>query len=191
MTRRNKLGFALVVAASIALLFGAFASSAATANDARQPLEYDVYLKLDGIDGEGTARGYEKWIPLTSVHLGVTNAANAATGGSGRGSKATATPVVVTKRPDAASVPLFLATANGTFIKKGVIAFVTRGDAPRTVLSYELNDVAIASYEADNAFETLELSYAALTIAYSAQKPDGSGAPPIKGGFNFAKNAKL
>ena len=190
MTRKNKLGFALVVAASIALLFGAFASSAATANDARQPLEYDVYLKLDGIDGEGTAKGYEKWIPLTSVRLGVTTASNAAAGGSGRG-KASATPVVVTKRPDAASVPLFLATANGTFIKKGVIAFVSRGEAPRTVLSYELNDVAIASYEADNAFETLELSYSALTIAYSAQKPDGSGSPPIKGGFNFAKNAKL
>lgn len=188
MTLRKKLSLALMLTAAIAMLFGAFTGSAATVSE-RPPLEYDVYLKLDGIDGEATARGYEKWIDLSSVQLGVTNAATAVGGGSGR-SKAAATPVVVTKRPDAATVPLFLATANGTFIKKGLIAFVARGERPRTVLSYELSDVAITSYAADNAFETLELSYSALAIAYAAQKPDGSAGTPVKGGWSFLKNAR-
>lgn len=192
MTLRKKISLALMLAAAIAMLFGAFSGSAATVSVSSQPADYDVYLKLDGIDGEATARGFEKWIALSSVQFGLSSETSLLSAGSGaaRG-KATPSPVVATKRPDTATVPLFLATASGTFVKKGVIAFVSPGERPRTVLSYELSDVAITSYEADNAFETISLSYSAISISYTGQKPDGSAAPAVKGGWSFLKNTKL
>lgn len=192
MTLRKKISLALMLAAAIAMLFGAFSGSAATVSVSSQPADYDVYLKLDGIDGEATARGFEKWIALSSVRIGLSSETSIVSAGAGaaRG-KATASPVVVTKRPDAATVPLFLATASGTFVKKGVISFVSQGERPRTVLSYELSDVSITSYAADNAFETLELSYSALSIAYTGQKPDGSAGATVKGGWSFLKNTRL
>ncbi|MBO9596244.1 MAG: type VI secretion system tube protein Hcp [Cohnella sp.] len=170
----------------LALTFGTFAGSAATTSGT----PYDIYLRLDGIDGESTLKGYERWIVLSSAQISVSNERIVSGGGSGAG-KASAGPLVITKAPDAASVKLFLATASGTYIKKGVVAFVKRGEAPATVLSYELGDILITSYSADNAFEKLELSFSSILLGYSSQNAKGGANPPVTGGWSFDSNKKL
>lgn len=171
----------------LALTFGTFAGSAATTSDT----QYDIYLKLDGIDGESTLKGYERWIALGSAQLSVSNNETVAAGSGLRAGKAVAGPLVITKYPDSSSVKLFLATASGTHIKKGVVAFVRRGESPTIVLSYELADVLITSYAASNAYETLELNFTSILLSYTGQNAKGGLDTPVTGGWSFATNQKL
>jgi len=178
---------ALLAVCLLALSFGTYAGSAATTSGTA----YDIYLKLDGIDGESTLKGYERWIALSSAQISVSNTRIVSGGGGSTAGRATAGPLFITKSPDAATVKLFLATASGTHIKKGVVAFVKRGESPEPVLSYELSDILVTSYIADNGFEKLELSFSSILLSYSSQNAKGGMNPPVTGGWNFESSKKL
>ncbi|MFC5530655.1 Hcp family type VI secretion system effector [Cohnella yongneupensis] len=181
---------AFIVACALALTFSTFAGTAASINESQQPLNYDIYLKLDGIDGESIVRGYEKWIPLASVQLGVTNVVSRTSTGIAAG-KATPGPLVIMKRPDSSTLPIFLAITSGKVILKGTIAFVKPGVSPVAPLTYELGNILVSSFSTDNGFETIELTYDSIVIGYATQNATGTLNAPVKGGWNFAKNIKL
>lgn len=189
---RNVKAFLLAFAAVTLLVFGTGAAVvAAPANADRPALDYDVYLKLDGVCGESKAERFQNWIKLTGVDFGVTSthAAPATAQGSGRSAgKAEMQPLTVTKPYDCSSISLMQNALSGKHMKDGQIAFVTRGaERPATVLTIELTDVVISGYQFDNMTESVSFSAGSLNLRYAATDPKGGGGKTgtVQGGWDF------
>ena len=84
-------------------------------------LAVDVFLKIDGIDGESTARGgHEDWIEIESFSW-VESRPSGGTGQGRRRSSASFSDVSVVKKVDAASPNLYLACASGKHYPTAVL----------------------------------------------------------------------
>lgn len=115
LSKFRKQAFIFFILSVLVLAFSVVPAAAAESDD------YDIYLKLDGINGDSTTRGYEKWIKLNDFSFEVENKATVSAGsGSGAG-KAAAQPISINKNFDSASIPLFLGTTTGKAIEKGQI----------------------------------------------------------------------
>lgn len=91
MSKFRKQAFIFFILSVLVLAFSVVPAAAAESDD------YDIYLKLDGINGDSTTRGYEKWIKLNDFSFEVENKATVSAGsGSGAG-KAAAQPISINK----------------------------------------------------------------------------------------------
>ena len=81
----------------------------------------NIYLKLDGIDGESTAKNHKKEIDVFSYEQGIDQSV-LHSGGSGASTVRFAkfSPVRFRKNVDLASIPMLLACAQGKSIKDAV-----------------------------------------------------------------------
>lgn len=160
---------------------------------AAESQDYKVYLKLDGIEGEAQAKGYEKWIELQSFSFEVQNNSAAASTASGSGSgasKADPSPIVLNKNFDSSSIPLFLSSVTGKWIEKGQLVFV-RADSEdnRPSIIIDLEKVRVSSFRLFETNESIELNYGSIAIKYNMIGPNGK-ITPITGGWDFMKNQK-
>ncbi|HUG09384.1 MAG TPA: type VI secretion system tube protein Hcp [Opitutaceae bacterium] len=125
-----------------------------------------AYIKFDGVDGESSAKGHEKWIELQSFSTADAQAAVRDAGsGQASGKRDAATgmatgkrqhkPFVFTKTVDKSSPKLAEAAAKGKVFKT-----VEIGEANG---SYILTDVVISSVQpssgGDRPMESLSLNY--------------------------------
>ncbi len=135
---------------------------------AAMPASAAIYMKYDGIDGEVSAKGHEKWIEIDSFQWAVSNG-----GGSAQPSE-----VDVSSFISAASPQLFIATVNGTTIPSATIDFVTAAQPIQPYLQYELENVLISGYSVssggDRPTESLSLNFTKISFSYRPMRPDGS-----------------
>lgn len=184
MSRFRKQAFIFFILSVLVLAFSVVPAAA-------ESDDYDIYLKLDGITGDSTARGYEKWIQLNDFSFAVENKATISSGsGSGAG-KAVAQPISINKNFDVSSVPIFLSTTTGKSIEKGQIVFVKNtGTEKQAALTIDLERIFISNFSLYDTHESLELSYGAITFKYNVVGPDGKATSTITGGWDFTKNQK-
>ena len=139
-----------------------------------------AFLRLDGIKGESAARDFEDQIDVSAFSWGMTNpAAPGGGGGGGSAGRVSFQDLTVTKAVDAASPPLFAATATGQQVRNAVLTVVSSGDAPEAYLRYCLGDVTVASFKQEGTgsqrpVETVTFRYAQFALAYGRQAADGS-----------------
>jgi type VI protein secretion system component Hcp len=167
------------------------ATAVAETTTVEQPaLNYNVYLKLDGICGESKAVKFANWIELSGVEFGVANSSASAIGGGGAAGKAEMTSITVSKKYyDCSSIPLTINSLSGKHIKNGQIAFVTRNiEQPITILKIDLTDVVIAKYQFNNTYETVALSAGSIDFSYTMSDDKGGIKLPIQGGWDFKTN---
>ncbi|MFC5446998.1 Hcp family type VI secretion system effector [Paenibacillus aestuarii] len=175
---------------AILLLALAFLAVPAAADEA----DFNVYLKLDGIQGDSLAKGYEKWIPLTGIQFDATNNKSIATASAGAGAgKASLESFTIQKTIDSASVPLFLNLMSGKAIPKGQIVLVRKtGDmAPLPVLTIDLENVFVTDYSFSDTYEELTLKTTSLKLTYTPMTNSGAKGTPIVGGWDFVKNTLI
>jgi len=190
MKSLNKLVIAFLAFFMLALASGSAFAAAPAATEPRGFFAYDVFLKLNGIDGESNVIGYEKWIVLSTASFSIANQSKEA-GAGGSGGKAVLNEFTVTKRFDASSIALFQASAAGSMIKSGQLVFVPQGEGRKTpVLTFDLKDIGIASYSFNNLEESISLTFTSMTLEYAAMNGKGGSNPPITGGWDFGKNQK-
>jgi type VI secretion system secreted protein Hcp len=139
----------------------------------------DYYLKLDGIDGEGTAKSYESQIVLGSFSWGCSNpsgmGAGAGGGARGGGAKATFSDLSFMKNVDKASNKLFQHCAQGTKIAKATLTcVVTAGDTATERVKVEFEDVLVSSYQSSGSgggtelpMETGSLTFSKINFTYT------------------------
>src|SRR5678815_3312224 len=86
---------------------------------------FDIFLKLDGIDGESTTKGHEKEIEVLSYDQSIdsTVPSSGGVGGGGGAGKSTFSGVRFRKLLDTASIPIALACASGLHIQSARFAF--------------------------------------------------------------------
>jgi len=157
-------------------------------------MAYDAFLKLDGIDGEVSAAGYEKWIEVFSFSWGASNAIGSATGGAGSG-KASFQDLHFTTGTSTASPLLFMKCATGEHIPRGLLYMrKAGGDASGSqgggvFLKYELEDILVSSFQQagaeqgdDRPAEDVSLNFAKIDFLYVG--PNG----PVEAGWDVRAN---
>jgi type VI secretion system secreted protein Hcp len=134
-----------------------------------------LYLKFDGIDGEVTAQGHEKWIELSSFSFGVS--APSTSGGAG-GGKARFSDVAITQLQDSTTPKEFEDLVKGTHIATGILDLVSTSQGkPFTYFKYTFSDILLASINissgGDRPTESLSFDYTKIKLEAFKQNAIG------------------
>jgi type VI secretion system secreted protein Hcp len=154
----------------------------------------EVFLKIDGIEGDSTDQAHVNEINAVSFNIGVLNPVSSPTGGGGTVGKAQFTDLTVLKFIDKASPQLFLASAQGDRIRSATLV-VRKSGSPFAFLKIVLDDVLISGVN-DNAsstdqdgnlLEQITLNWRRITLTFIPQNPDGSRGAAITRFFDRAR----
>jgi type VI secretion system Hcp family effector len=155
-----------------------------------------AYLRIEGIPGNVTVRGYEGWIEVNDFEWGVLQPAAAPTGASRTAGRASFEPLVVIKAVDQATPLLALGCAAGTHYREVELVFFTAGSTTPSG-AVKLGDVMIAALQAGRgdtpaATETLSLSFARIEWSFIAVDPrTGRTTGEVKTAWDVAANRSL
>lgn len=152
-------------------------------------MAHDAFLKLDGVDGESTRKGYEKQMAVMSFSWGGSNPSTIGVTGGGGGGKGELSSMTFTKKADGASPLMFQKCMEGEHIKKATLTLMKAGGKEAVdFVKYEMEKVFIdaVSYSGsdggdDAPMESVSLSFGKMSYTYTPQKPDGTKGSPVVG----------
>ena len=153
----------------------------------------EIFLKLDGIDGESQKDGHTKEIEIFSYSHGASNPSSVMSGtGSGAG-KVDLSSINLQKQVDTASPKLFQFCCNGKHIATGKITVrEAGGEKPVEYLTYDLTEVFIDSISWGGAAgggkpsESVSMSFKKIVQTYLPQQADGTPGTKMVGGWDTA-----
>lgn len=159
-------------------------------------MRVDMFLKLSNVKGESVDTQYPGAIDIDSMSWSISLGAahESARGGTG---KVEMKGVVVAKGLDSASPALRAHCCSGTHFDEAVIVKRKAGKTPLEYYKLTMKDVIIAQMNTELTegeqpdYEILTFKFTEYHEEYRAQNADGSGAAPIRHGFNLIKNTKL
>jgi type VI secretion system secreted protein Hcp len=141
-----------------------------------------IYMKIDGIDGQVTTQGFDKWIELLSTSIGIHRHTTTGAGGKAReGAHPEIQEIHVSKHFDKATPKILQDAVAGTFEKKVDIKWTTTTKQKvETYFHVELKDAGITSYQQSSGpdgvpMESLTLNFAKIT--FSPSPLDVKGQP--------------
>lgn len=156
-----------------------------------------IYMKFDGIEGNVTAKGHEKWIELESIQFGVGRSITFKTGNSSD-REATAPQVgevTVSKSMDPASPKLFAEGCYGKSKKVEIHLCKTDQGQLQTYMEYVLENVLVSGYSlsstGERPNETLSLNFTKVEMKFVPWKDDHTKAAPITAGYDTALGQKV
>ncbi len=160
-------------------------------------MAFDTFLELAGIEGESTAKGFEKKIEIYSFSWGASNPSSIGSGSSGLSAgKVSISSFNIMKKSDMASAKLFqrccegqhIATAKVTMRKAG-------GEAGQQIfLTYEFTSCMVDSIQwsgssggDDTPTESLSLAFGAVKVTYFKQDAKGKMSKAGEGAWDLTK----
>ncbi len=165
-------------------------------------MAFDAFLKIDGIDGESTSQGHEKWIELLSFSWGVSEALAGGGGGGVATGRVTPQAFSFMKVVDSASPKLFLKLTQGAHFQKVSLACRAAG-APSVdgtvapaddFLKIDFSDVIFSSQnEGGNTatdqrpLESLSFAFAKIEFQVAPTLADGTLGDFSTGALSFLK----
>ena len=147
----------------------------------------DMYLQLGDIQGESTARGYERWIEVVSWSWGVANPATVGAGTGLSAGRATLSDLTLMKFADSATPRLLDGSTRGTHFPKAALA-VRRSSDGFEYLRIRLEDVLVSSDQlsagGDRPAESVGLSFVRFVLDYTPNP----GKDRVSFGWDAAQN---
>ena len=160
-----------------------------------------IYMNFNELKVKGnvTAEGYKDWIRLDSFQFGVSRHITMEAGhmSNREATRPSLSVVSVNKAMDSASSGLFRESLTGDSGVKVTIDVVrTSADKIEKFVTYQLEDVLVSNYSisagADSApGEAITLSYAKLTMSYTAADRANKGGSPERIGYDLEAGKKL
>ena len=154
-----------------------------------------VYMKYDGIDGDVTAEGWEKWIECSSMQFGVGRAIGGTASGAAKGREASlcnCSEITITKPSDSSSQDLMREAMIGAVPGKLVkFNFVTtgQGDKAEVYTKFDLEECMISGYSlssgGDRPMESLSLNFTKIEYQMSQGGTGGALESPKTGYFDL------
>ena len=157
----------------------------------------DMFLKLEGVDGESVDSAHKGEIDVLAWSWGVSQSGTMHMGGGGGSGKASFQDVSVTKYVDVGSPTLMLYCANGKHIPKGTIIVRKAGEKPLEYIKIDMEDIIVSSVSTggsggeDRLTENVTLNFAKVKVEYTSQKKDGSKDKTIPMGWNIEENVQM
>ncbi len=157
-------------------------------------MAFDAFLKIDGVNGESTRKGFEKQIEIQSFSWGASNPATiGAGGGGGGGGKVSVSSFNIMKRSDASSPLLFQACCQGDHYPKAVVTLnKAGGKAAVDFIKYEFEKVYVENIQwsgatggDDTPTESVSFAFGKVSVTYTPQNPDGSKGSPAVGAWDL------
>lgn len=155
----------------------------------------DIFLKIDGIDGESQDSKHKSEIDLDSFSWGATQAGTAATGGGGGAGRVLMQDFHFVTHVQKSSPLLMLACSNGEHIKKATLVVRKAGKDQQEYLKIDFTDVLISSYQigcsSSNELvpsEQISFNFSKIEMEYKEQKSDGSLGGTTKKWYNQKEN---
>ncbi len=156
-----------------------------------------IYMKIDGITGNVTAKGHEKWIELHSMQFGVGRGIGSPTGKSSN--RETSAPnvseVVVTKLTDETSPLFFQESTIGK--SKAVTLHIVRTSADHLETFYELilTNTLISGWSlssgGDQPTESISMNFTKIQTKYIPFNTDHTPGTPVPSGYDMALGTKV
>jgi type VI secretion system secreted protein Hcp len=154
----------------------------------------DMFLKIDGIQGESTDARHRDEIDILSYTWGESHPAAASSGGGSAG-RVTMQDFHFSMHLNKASPKLFLACASGAHIRNAILTVRRSGENPIEFLKWTFTDVTVASYQTgaivppgELPTDQLSLRFAKIETEYTPMNRNGTLGMPIKAGWDVTAN---
>jgi type VI secretion system secreted protein Hcp len=157
----------------------------------------DIFLKINGVDGEAQDDKHKKEIDILAWSWGLSNSGSAQTGGGGGSGKVNVQDVSFTKWVDSATPKLVLACCNGTHYDDAMLVVRKAGGSPVEYIKLKLTEVLVTSVSTggsggeDRLTENITLNFAKFNLDYTPQDAKGAAGTAIPAGWDVAGNKKL
>lgn len=147
-----------------------------------------IYMKVPGIDGSVTAKGYEKWIEVDSMQFGVGRAVSMTAGNMANrlDGLPSFSEITISKQSDDATYGLLNESVLGKAVKEVTLVVVDSGEAPTEYVKYLLKDSLFSSYSMSAGSggrpnESVSISYAFLEVSFAThtQANTAGGVPRV------------
>jgi len=154
----------------------------------------DIFLDIEGIEGESKKKDFEKKIEVDSFSWGESNPTSFAFGAGGGVGKVQMQDVSFTKPIDKASPKLYQACANGDHINKATFTFRKAGKEAQKYLTVELTEIMISSIALSDSsnselpHESVSIAYGKIVFGYKPQKDDGTLDANMPFGWNIKEH---
>jgi type VI secretion system secreted protein Hcp len=154
----------------------------------------DLYLKIDGIDGEATDSNHQGWINVDSFTWGATQQGNMAVGGGGGAGKVQFRDLTVQANIDKAMPAIMRYVANGKHISKVQLSLCKAGGTQIEYCRITLEDVLItnALFNGTTHTDLVGMSYqfqaAKVQTQYWVQSSTGSKGAESQSSWNIKEN---
>jgi type VI secretion system secreted protein Hcp len=156
----------------------------------------DMFLKLEGINGESEDSRHAKEIDIIGWNWGMTNTGTAHLGGGAGTGKANFQDLSVTKFVDLASTPLLLSCAMGKHINTATLTIrKAGGENPLEYLIITMDEVMVSAIQHggssgdERTTEVVTLNFERIDVKYTEQsKTGGSGGASPEFKWNILKN---
>lgn len=153
---------------------------------------YDVFLKIEGVDGESSAKGHEKWVDVLRWDWGVHNTGGSSGGSSAGGGKAVFDDFSWVQRLDSSVVDLFKLVSTGKFAAKATLDVATTGAGAYTFFQMEFDGVSPNKLNMQGSGADTSVfgafGYDKVTLRYRPQDQKGTPGKWIEGVFDVKKN---
>jgi len=157
----------------------------------------DMFLKIEGIDGESVDKAHAGEIDVLSWSWGMSQSGSAHLGGGGGAGKVNVQDLSFTHYVDKSSANLALFCCNGKHVPEVMLTVRKAGENPLEYLKVKMTDVLISSVSTggsggeDRIAETVGLNFAQFNVTYTPQKRDGTGDAAVEMGWSIEQNTAV
>lgn len=157
-------------------------------------MSVDMFLYLDGIEGESVDNVHAGKIDIYSWSWGGANAGTTHVATGGGAGKASFGNLDVMKNVDKSTPTLWKKMSNGSHIATGTLIIrKAGGDDPLEYLKIEMERILVSSLtesgaQGDTLTESLSLNFGAYKIIYTPQSAEGTAEAEVEHGWDIAKN---
>jgi type VI secretion system secreted protein Hcp len=151
-----------------------------------------IYMHFDGIPGDTTDAGFEKWITLESFQWGIGRPITSPVGSvaNREARQPSVSEINVTKLLDVASNKLFQNVTTNQGGKTVKIAFTRTGSGGDTYLEYTLTNTLVSGYSissaGDRPQESVSLNFTKVQIMVKMLDPGNAAANPDTTQYDLA-----
>jgi type VI secretion system secreted protein Hcp len=156
----------------------------------------DIFLKINGIDGESTDATHKDEIDVLSWSWSVTQQSNMHVGSGGGAGRATVDDLSFVHYIDRATPNLTQYCLTGKHIDEAKLVVRKAGGNPLEYIKFTMNDVLVTAVEPSGVSnsesrpsEKVRLSFARLKQEYVVQTAQGGSGGAITATFDIKKNS--
>jgi type VI secretion system secreted protein Hcp len=156
----------------------------------------DMFLKLDGLNGESKDKVHTKEIDVLSWSWGMSNSGTAHVGGGAGAGKVNVQDLCVSKYVDSSSPKLMLNCCNGQHFAKAQLTVRKAGGTAIEYIKVKMETVLISgitsggSLGEDRLTENVILNFAKVSVDYTPQDDKGAAGTAIPFAWDIAANSK-
>ena len=157
-----------------------------------------IYMKAKGIFGNATAQGYDKWIELDSIDLGVQRSITTKVGRTSDRERGVPdfSEVEIIKKVDNASNDLFQSVCTGNAIPTVEIHVCSTGKEIQLYIKYLLENVIVSGHHNYMSgvvvpLESLTLNYTKIQKTYIGRDSSNKQLSPNTTGYDLEKAGQV